>query len=85
MEVQSFRVEAGLIVEVRSLTDPEYNALPDTRMVNQLFAYERWVKQEHPERWSELFQGPCCNLEFKQSPDTVPIHKELMADFIETQ
>ncbi|MDJ0497584.1 MAG: hypothetical protein QNJ89_07125 [Acidimicrobiia bacterium] len=85
LEIQSFRVEAGLIVEVRSMTDPDYNALSDTTMVNELFAYERWINQEHPERWSELFEEPCCNLDFKRSPGTVPIHKELMAEFIETR
>jgi hypothetical protein len=84
-EIQSFRVEAGLIVEVRSLTDPDYNAVPDTTMVRELFAYERWVNQVHPERWSELFEEPCCNLDFVQSSASVPIHRELVADFIETR
>ena len=50
VEAQSFRVEGGLIVEVRSLNDPEVNGLADAAMVRELFAYERWVKQEHPAR-----------------------------------
>jgi hypothetical protein len=82
VETQSFRVEGGLIVEVRSTSDPEYNAVADARMVRELFAYERWVKQEHPEQWDILFREPCCNLYFRHRPDSIAMHQELMAGFI---
>lgn len=82
VEVQSFRVEGGLIVEVRSMTDPEVNGVADAAMVRELFAYERWVRQEHPGTWPELFDEPCCNLNFRHRPESIPIHRELVAGFV---
>ncbi len=82
IEVQSFRVERGLIVEVRGMNDPEINALADTQMVRELFAYERWVEQTYPEKWAQLFDEPCCNLEFRELPANIAIHQNLMAEFL---
>lgn len=84
-EIQSFRVEGGLIVEVRSMTDPEDNGVADAEMVRELFAYERWVNQEHPELWGKLFTVPCCNLNFRHRPGSVSIHNGLVAEFIATR
>ena len=45
-------------------------------------AYEEWVSDAHPERYSSLFEAPCCEVAWTTFPSAVPEHEELKAEYL---
>jgi glycosidase len=55
--LQRFRVTDGLISQIA--TDDADDA-DEAAWLAQFAAFEQWVADEHPDRYAEVFRGPCC-------------------------
>jgi hypothetical protein len=74
-----------MIAEERKLSDPAENLAANGRYWRTLHAYERWVKQTYPDQWSELFHEPCCNVEYISMPSAIPLHEELVPEYLNSR
>ena len=47
-----------------------------------MLAYEQWVHDNHAEKYPEVFRNPCCDLDMIRLPAAIPIHEELMPEYL---
>lgn len=78
-----FAVDEGLIVEERTMSWG-----PDSRRNAEVMGYERWVLSDHPDlseqlyRPSEQLYRPVTLENYIRLPETIPIHAQLMAEYL---
>jgi len=58
---ETWRVRDGLIVEIFEQETDIPSADWEATVNDQFARYEKWVDTTHPQRYSDLFQGPCCD------------------------
>lgn len=87
--VQQF--DAGLWVAEKSLppTDPEewddQKAEAEGGRDEELTRYEDWVAETYPDRYSAVFDGPGGEelVDWVTLPSAIPIHEELLAEYLD--
>lgn len=46
--------------------------------------YAAWVEDRYPDRYDDLFHGPCCSSPIVQLPAPIAQHVELMTEYLES-
>ena len=66
-----------MIIEERAIWHGQ-----DLRRNAEIMGYQRWVQSDHPDLWEQLYRRPF-NLEnYIRLPETIPIHAQLVAEYL---